>query len=105
MIQSSFEGRAFTGRPKPSIIRVKAIFLVAAAIELLMVLYCPKVVVMNVFGITRTENLGYDFLFSQPAGLHLNGLSGISVHVDIMRLMFQMLIVGAIAHYLIRNAK
>jgi len=105
MILSSFEGRTFTGQPKRSINRVKAIFWVAAAIELMMVLYCPKVVVMNVFGITRTENLGYDFLFSQPAGLRLNGLSGISVHVDLMRLMFQMLIVGAIAHYLIRTAK
>ena len=85
--------------------RNRMIFRVAAALEILMVLWCPKVVEAHMMGVSKSASVGYGFILSNPAGSEFASLMGVSVHIDYLRLLVQMLVVGGIAYAMIRNPK
>jgi len=88
----------------------KKIVLVAAAILTLMILFPPKVIVRQILGQSTTQPVGYQFIFSDPAGAEKPNVpadvpaelkeaidKAVTSHIEWGKLLIQMIVVAGVA--------
>ncbi|HWD37591.1 MAG TPA: hypothetical protein VG944_01990 [Fimbriimonas sp.] len=85
------------------------VFRIAAAIDVLMLLWVPKVATVSnpLLGVSESHSIGRSFIFSNPMGdgAGFAAFAGMSVHIDLLMLIFQFVLVNGAAVFLMKYLK